>query len=431
MSLFSTLQTGASGMSTSSLGLGVIGDNIANLNTTGFKSGSASFADLIPQTIGGLAGPTQLGTGVIGNNVATYFSQGSIDGSSSAMDVAISGSGFFQVNDGQESYYTRDGSFFLDNDGYMVTASGLRVQGYQADGGVLSTIVSDIQLNNGPLPQVETSMVTADIELSPDNDTTAYLSALALDGNTELIEDVDALADFTTSVTIYDSLGQPHDVTLMFDQTGADTWEYYAMIDGGEVGLTDGMALALTSGSMTFDTDGNLDLASFTESVVTTATFGGAAPFEFHLDVGQLAGMTGSITAAGAESSLIGISQDGYSTGQLLSVAVQDDGTILGQYDNGEELVLGQLAIATFSSEAGLDRVGGNLFQANLASGEAALGVPGSGGRGTTLGYALEGSNVDLEAEFVAMIQTQRAYQANASVIQTADETLQELVNLT
>lgn len=437
MSLFSTLNTGASGLGASSLGLSVIGDNIANLGTTAYKSSGAAFADMLPQTIGGLAGTSQLGTGVIGNSVNTLFSQGSIESSSSSLDVALSGGGFFQVADGSDAYYTRDGSFFLDDESNLVTASGLNVQGYQAEGGNLSTVVGDLQIDAGPLPPQQTSTVSMDIELSPAFDGSDDLSGAALDGASETIEEIADTVDFATSVTIYDSLGQPHDMTLLFEKIGEgpDEWAWSAVVDAGEAGVgADGVALEIAEGSMQFDADGQLDPASFSQTLVSSPVFGSAAPFEFTLDLG--ADGAGSIVQTAesedgeGSSTLIGVDQDGYASGQLSSVEVQEDGTLLGRYDNGEELVLGQLAIASFSAEGGLARLGGNLYGATLASGEAALGVAGEGGRGSTVGYALEGSNVDLEDEFVSMIETQRAYQANADVIRAADETLQELVNL-
>ncbi len=243
--------------------------------------------------------------------------------------------------------------------------------------------------------------------------------------------------DHSTSVTVYDSLGQPHDALVVFEQTGLDTWEYSMLIDAGETdvaGAVDGAALEVMSGTMTFDTDGQL-------TGITQATSGaawswpGAAPWTPTLDLG-MDPATGLPTDGAAVnngndgSATLSVSQDGYAQGNLDNLQVDDEGNILGRYTNGEEIVLGQLAIASFDAEGGLERSGGNLFRATLASGDPALGAPGSGNRGSTVGYALERSNVDLEQEFVDMIQAQRSYQANAGVVSTADETLQELVQL-
>lgn len=441
MSLFSTLNVGASGLGVSSSNLSVIGDNIANIGTVGFKSSTGMFADMIPQNVGGLAGPQTLGSGAIMNAIATSFGQGSIDGSSSSLDVAVSGAGMFQVNDGNESYYTRDGSFYMNADNFLVNAQGLTVQGFQATDGSLSSLISDIHIDTSPIPQIETSSVVLTAELAPQDDTTPlFPTSASLDGadpafgGTALtIEEMAELADFTTSITIYDSLGQAHDATVMFEANGTNNWDYVVVVDGAEDGGDSGFALALSSGSMSFNSDGSLDPATFTETVVNTPTFDGADPFSFTLDVGStVAGAEGlgSITQAGTESSVSAITQDGQATGAMLGISVDADGQIVGQYDNGEELILGQLGLAMFPALAGLTRVGGNLFAATLGSGDPAIGVAGTGGRGSTVGYALEGSNVDLETEFVNMIQTQRSYSANAGVIQTVDETLQELVAL-
>ncbi len=441
MGLFNTLKTGASGLMASGAGLAVIGDNIANMNTTGFKRGRLTFADALPQGIGTLGGSGTVGNGVMANTVGMEFGQGMLTGTGSALDVAINGPGWFAVNDGGEQYYTRDGSFGTDNDGYLVNGGGLRVQGYTASNGQLSPVMGDIHIDKSAVPQKETTTVTLDAVLSTDDfDGTVDYATQILDGATETLANASSLADFSTSITVYDSLGGAHDVVLNFEQTGADPtgtqWNWSALIDAGETDVATGPngenALEIASGNLQFDTDG--ELLSVTDTPGGTAwTWPGTSAFAFDLEVGlDSAGVAngGSIRATGVPSSVQSIQQDGSSVGDLVQLSVGADGVIRGQYTNGESRDLGALAIATFSSENGLQKAGANLMRATHMSGQPAIGQAGTGSRGTTTGYALERSNVDLEQEFVEMIQVQRAYSANAGVVRTADETLQELVNL-
>ncbi len=440
MGLFNTLNTGASGLTASGVGLSVIGDNIANMNTTGFKRSRASFADAIPGGIGTLGGSSQLGTGVVTGGMNREFEQGSLIGSGSALNVALQGEGWFAVNDGGQQYFTRDGNFGLDEQGWLVNGQGLRVQGYGAQQGVLSPVVADVQVDLGPVPPVTSTQITLDAVLSSQDfdplqvDYTVQL----LDGASETVADASQRADFSTSITVYDSLGRAHDVVLNFEQqsegaTGT-SWAWSAIIDAGETdlaGSSPGMAYEMANGTLDFDTDGAL--TAFTQIDAIGWTFPGSAPMTLELDVGlDAAGnpTDGSLSAYGSDDALRSIQQDGSPIGDLAGISVDVDGVLRGTYTNGVERDLGALAIATFSAESGLEGVGGNLFSASQGSGEAALGMAGTGTRGTTTGYALEGSNVDLEDEFVRMIRVQRSYQANAGVVRTADETLQELVNL-
>ena len=440
MSLFNTLSTGASGLSVSTSSMAVIGDNIANINTIGFKSSRASFADLLPADVGGLGGTSQVGVGARMAGVSTSYAQGSLQGSSSALDMAISGGGFFMVSSGEADYYTRDGSFYMDTEGYLVNSTGLRLQGYGATDGDLTSIVGDMQLDTTPVPGEPTSEVTLDAVLSAEAEYTdedgaivTPLADLNVAGGGVSIEDAAAAADYSTSVTIYDSLGVPHDVTILMERTGENDWSYQAVVDAGELpGGVEGEAFVISSGDMAFDTDGVLQ--SMTQTDTATAwNFEGAGDMQIDLLFGADAGgneTEGGMTMSGSESSVTAITQDGHTTGELTGITVDDEGIITGVYSNGESEVLGQVAMATFASDAGLTRGGGNLYRATADSGQAAVGAPGSGGRGAITAYALEKSNVDLEAEFVSMIEAQRTYQANARVVTTANETLQELVNL-
>jgi flagellar hook protein FlgE len=439
MSLFSTLSTAASGLGIAGTRLSVIGDNIANINTIGFKSARPQFADLVARDSMGLSGPSQIGTGGAVDTVSIQFGQGAITESENALDVAISGNGFYTVSDTSDDfdYYTRDGQFFVDDSGHIVNAGGYRVQGYNATDGTLTTIVDDLQIDSEALAQRASSKLEMAAILSADtdfSDTPISSGTFTLDGNTDTIDDAAQGADFATSVTIYDSLGTAHDATVLFERESATEWGWYAIVDGGEVGETEGMAFRISGGALTFGTDGELD--TFTQTDVSAATpwnFTGAddlgIEFDFGVDTtGDENG--GSLRAVSGPSAVSSVSQDGYGTGDLIQISVDQAGIIQGTYTNGEDLTLGQLVLADFPSYLGLKRTGHNLFQATTDSGDPAIGAPGSGPRGSLISFALEQSNVDLEDEFVDMIQSQRTYQANARVITTTDGTLQELVQL-
>lgn len=449
MSLFNTLNTGASGMAAGSTSLSVIGDNIANLGTVGFKASEATFADNFPNVVAGLGGLSQVGTGSALGDVGVDFGQGALSASTSAIDVAILGTGMFQVAAGDDTFYTRDGSFQLDADNYLVTAAGLRVQGFAAVDGANGASLGDLQIPANGLPQSPTTSITVTATLSAEADATdmpfdALRTATPLDG-TGAAPTLDALsqvADFTTSSTVYDSLGLAHTVTLYFERDSAspDTWNVTAAVDGSQVdtdadGLADGTAGAafeIGTGTVQFDTEGNL-VANSGIAITGGWTFPGADPFaaDFAFGLDPAGNATdGELRMTGTTSYLTTMSQDGYPAGSLDSLRVEQDGTIVGVYTNGKEQSVGQIALATFASMSGLERTGGNLYRATLDAGEPAVGVAGQGGRGTMSGFALESSNVDLEDQFVAMIQAQRGYQANTGVIRTADEALQQLINL-
>jgi flagellar hook protein FlgE len=442
MSLFSTMNTATSGLGAASSRMGVIGDNIANLNTTGFKGSRANFADFLPQDVFGLAGPSQLGKGAALDSISTLYQQGSIDQSTNALDMAISGNGFFVVNDGVQDFYSRNGTIFLDEDGFVINAQELNLQGYNATDGVLGATVEDLQLDLDPIAPDATTTITMTANLSAEADfATTPVASLTFDGSTDTLEDAANQGDFATSISVYDSLGIPHQVTVVFERTATGDWSYYSLVDGSEVtstslptGGTAGAAYQIASGTLSFDTDGNL--TAFTETL-TSATdpwsFAGAAAQDLALEFGIDAAGTaidGRLRQHNGDSNVSAVAQDGFPTGNLTSLSVDSDGIIYGEYTNGEEFVMGQVVTAKFPSNAGLERLGNTLFRATLDSGSPAVGAPDSGGRGVIAGNALENSNVDLEDEFVSMITAQRTFQANARVINTSNDTLQELVNL-
>lgn len=453
MSLFNTLSTGASGLGAASTSLAVIGDNIANIGTYGFKGSNATFADSFPNYVSGLGGVAQVGSGARFGDSAVDFAQGTIAATASAIDVAIVGNGFFEVSDGQNNMFSRDGSFHLDLNNTLVNTQGLAVQGYQALNGVVTSTVGDITIDPAGMSQQQTTNIDVTANLAPNplllptvNEVADLQAAQPFDGTlgAPSLDQVTAAADYTTSVNVYDSLGKSHAVTLVFekdDTSGVpNQWNVYAVIDGGEVdtdgdGAPDGIpgqAFEIGEGTVQFDTAGNL-IANSGMSSVAGWTFPGASVFAptFNFGLDALGNTTpGGLTQQGTESYTTTIAQDGYAAGTLESIEIDPDGTIRGVYTNGQDEAVGQLALATFSSNAGLERLGSNLYGATIHSGEPALGAAGAGGRGTTSGYSLEASNVDLEDQFVAMIQAQRSYQANTGTIRTANDALQQLMQL-
>jgi len=448
MSLFSSLSIGASGLSASSVAISVIGDNVANINTTGFKSARPTFAVQFPHPQGTLGGVSQMGQGVTLDNIASMFTQGSLQATESALDLAITGKGFFQVSDGESDMYTRDGTFYLNADGFIKNSLGLKLQGFNVYDNELSTTLGDLHVSTAPIEQKATDTITldailaADIVFDDDGDgvaDTPYTNATK-DGTTSAttVEELSTTADFATSATVYDSLGISHDLTIFFERTGDNTWNWSAVIDGGDVDFgggnygEEGAALEIEGGTMTMDSAGNM--SSFTSAATATSwSFRGADTMDIEFEMGlDSAGVEngGGVRMAGVSSTVTSLDQDGYGVGNLSNVQVDRDGAIYGIYSNGEELVLGRVAVALFGAESGLERQGGNLYRSTRNSGPPAVGIPDTAGRGSISSYALEKSNVELEDQFVLMIEAQRAYQGNARVVNAANETLQELVNL-
>jgi flagellar hook protein FlgE len=268
VSLFSTLNTATSGLVVSSSNLGVIGDNIANMNTVGFKGSRSEFADFMPQDVFGIAGPSQIGKGAGMNNLQTIFGQGALETSENPIDLAISGDGFFQVNDGVSDYYSRAGQFYIDKDGFVVNAQGLNLQGYNATNGTLGATLDNLQLDLASIQPAVTTEINVSATLDADADVTGGVAALgALDGTNVTLETAADGADFASSVTVYDSLGVAHEVTMLYEYAGSNQWNWYAVVDGNAVtdttsglpsaAIEDG-AFQIASGTATFDTDGLL-----------------------------------------------------------------------------------------------------------------------------------------------------------------------------
>jgi len=419
MSILRAMYSGVSGISAEGQALGVVGDNIANINTVGFKAQRAIFEDILGRTVG--SGMRSAGAGARVADVQQLFTQGALVATGVSTDLAVSGDGFFVVRGAvagvQGEFYTRDGQLRLDGNGNLVTATGLEVQGYASiGGGQLSAALSSLKVPTASLKPNPTTQMTITANLD------ATAGVMTFD-----VTQPGTTSNFSTSMTVYDSLGNPHAVDVYFNKTSANNWEYHVVVDGGELtGGTPGTNTEIGSGTLAFNPDGSLQGASVTQAIA--ANFDGAVQGQA-IDIDFGAGFNG-VTQFGSPSSVSSQSQDGYGSGDLSGISVDGQGMVMGTYTNGQKIPVGQLAIAKFRSNDGLDRAGQNLWTATDRSGAAVLGTAGSGGRGAISGGAIEQSNVDLAEQFVRMIAHQRAFQADSKTITTADQMLQDLVNL-
>lgn len=427
MSILRAMFSGVSGISAEGQALGVVSDNIANVNTTGFKSQRAIFADILGRTVG--SGMRAAGSGVQVSDVQQLFTQGALVATGVSTDMALSGDGFFVVQGAvsgvQGQYYTRAGQFRLDADGNIVNSAGLKAQGYESiGGGQMSASISGLKVSTAALPPAPTTEMafTANLDSSAVPPTNPFS-----------VSDPGATSNFSTSMTVYDSLGTPHTLDVYFAKTGDNQWEYHVIAPSGDLaGGTPGSTEEIGSGSLVFTPEGALQSVSVLSPIAvnfTGATPGQPITLNFGTPAPNGTGLDGT-TQFGSASSISSQSQDGYGSGDLSGITVDGQGVIMGTYSNGQKVAVGQLAIAKFRSNDGLDRAGENMWAASDRSGEAVLSAAGSGGRGAVTGGALEQSNVDLAEQFVRMIAHQRAFQADSKTITTADQMLQDLVNL-
>ncbi|MBI2399505.1 MAG: flagellar hook protein FlgE [Deltaproteobacteria bacterium] len=547
----SSLYTGISGLNANMSNLSVIGNNISNVNTVGFKGSRVTFGDVLSQTLTGGSGTNQVGLGVQMGSIQKVFTQGAFETTGNTLDLAISGNGFYMVTDPtlNSTYFTRAGQFSTDKDGFIVNPEGLRLQGYLANAaGTLQNTVQDLQLTTKTITPSATTSAILNANLDSNSPVTGFVfssgtndqitfdigggpltASLVTDGglvsggaatgadvaaaiksalqaqngngDTYTVDyddqtgiftiandtgnaanmtidwgasssatllgysgagtaaiavgaddaaavkaaggafDLNSAGDtsnFSTPVTVYDSLGNDHVVTLYFrkDNLSAtgNTWEWFGVVDAAE--STSGTTEIQAQGSVTFNTSGGL----YSESGVTYPTggfnfTGGALQnqmigFDFGTSITQggngADGTTQHATTAGVSL----LTQDGYSSGTLQRIGIDQDGILKGIFSNGNDLTLGQVLLADFASSTGLESAGMNLYKETFDSGQPLIGGPGSAGRGLVKSSTLELSNVDIAREFVNMITAQRGFQANSKIITTTDELLAELVNL-
>jgi len=391
----------------------VIGNNVANVNTIGFKSSRVVFADALSQLIRGASSgsgdtggvnPQQVGLGVRISATDIQFTQGGTQLTGNATDVSIQGDGFFTVRSGGESLYTRAGGFHFDNQGFLVDPSGSVVQGWSADntGAVDRGVpVGDIKI---PIGQAIDPVATTTIAMRGNLDATT-----AVGGPTR-----------TTMINVIDKEGIEQRITMNFTKTAPNTWQLQTLDPAGA---------SLGTTNLVFDPATGLLTSPATPPSFTFTPTGGA-PMTFAVDLGGGVGSTSRISQFGSVTDVQAVSQNGTLAGELRSFAIGADGTVSGVYSNGASKTLGQLSIAVFEDPKGLLASADSHYRASAASGPALIGAAGEAGRGSIQAGTLEMSNVELSQEFTNLILAQRGFQANSRIITTSDEMIQDLVNL-
>jgi len=419
MSISSSFYTGLSGLDTSSTAMQVIGDNIANLQTTGFKGSSVLFEDVLGAALSGVTGSNQTGAGAKVSTVDGNFTQGSLETTDVTTDIAINGKGFYAVKDANSSevYYTRAGHFVFDNQGYYVDPNGYRVQGYLYDttGTTLIENLVDLQINQSSMIAPKTtSAVQMGLNLDA-SDATGVFN----------INNPSGTSSYSATTNIYDSLGQSHTIQVFFTKTAAQTWRWSAVIDGSDVqGGAPGVYQLYGTGVLNFNTSGALTTVMPVNFYTGAITFAdGITPPATTIEY------TGT-TQYGSASATENISQNGFAAGTVSGITINGDGNIVANYTNGVNRNYARLALADFPNLNGLVRKGQNLYQSTTKSGDPLYNKPGVGGMGSISSSMLEESNVDMAAEFIRMIITQRGYQANSKVISTTDDMLSQLINI-
>ncbi len=428
MGILSSLYTGVSGLSSQGEALGVIGDNIANANTTGFKASRAEFQDIVAKSLKGILGGNQIGRGVKIGAVNPILVQGNTDATEKATDLAISGDGYFVLRGSDGESFTRDGSFHFDRHGFLVTNDNQRVQGFQSDGkGKIINKLGDIRFPRALVPAKATTKIKLDLNLD------SRIGQNTKPKVFDIKHPYDS-SDFSTGIEMYDSQGNKHLVTLFFNKTADRTWSYRGLVDGAEVtGGKAGELKQVVGGTLTFTVDGKLNTNN--QSMNAFNFKGGAlqnqtVQMDFGLPIAKGGDGISGTKQYGKESDLISWQQDGSAAGTIVNLSFNDQGVLTGLYSNGTTQDLAQVSLAKFEDPEALFKVGNNRLKEARDSGAPSIGKANHAGRGKLYAKSLERSTVDLAMEFVNLIQNERGFQANAKTITTTDELLGEVINL-
>jgi len=409
MSAFSTPLSGLEAMSSS---LNNIANNLANLNTDGYKDQTLNFGDIFNQMQGtsGDGDPIQSGSGVQVAGTSSNFTDGSVSATGVSSNMALQGNGFFVVQDGSGTDYTRSGDFTTNSSGQLTTPSGELVMGYPAVNGVVSTdaALAPISVNQAnSIPAVATTSFQ----------TNTNLDSSAAVGTT-----------FSTPISVYDSLGTAQTLSVNYTNTAANTWSYSVTLPASATGGT-GSPTTVGSGTLTFSSSGQLTSPTGLVSGLNISGLAdGAAPMNLSWNLTDAGSST--ITQQNATSATATTNQNGYGVGTLTGYTVLADGTVQGQFSNSQTQALGQVAVASFTNSQGLAQTGSNNYQATFASGAAVVGQAGAGGNGTITGGSVEESNVNLSTEFANMIVAQQGYEANAKVLTTLNQISQATIQM-
>lgn len=421
------------GLKADSTALNTIANNLANMNTTAFKSQSTNFSDLFYQQIGttGAGDPIAVGAGVKVASNSVSFTQGAINSTGNATDVALNGNGFFVIGNGVGGYeYSRAGDFSMDSNGNLVTSNGLSVMGYPAVNGVVNTNGALVPINI-PIGQVQAPQATTSMAMTANLDATATTVPPT---------------SFPAQVTVYDSLGEAHTVNVTYTQASTtaqpNTWNYSIALPASDYA---GAPPAAITGTMNFDSSGNLTTVTPTGGAAETV---GSAPGDVSSIALNFAGMadgaadlniqwnllgaggTPNVSQVATASSVSATTQDGYPSSQYQDFSIGTDGTVTVTYENGKTQNVGQLALANVANLQGLQQLGDGDYSATQASGTASVGIAGTNGLAALQGGALEGSNVNISNEFSQLIIAQRAFEANAKSITTFDTVTQDTINM-
>lgn len=408
-----------SGLTAAQKQLDSVSNNLANMNTVGYKDENVNFSDLFAEayavTTNGSGDPVQLGNGVKVSSIASDFTEGSLNQTGTASNMALSGAGFFVTQDpsGVQDY-TRAGDFTTNKAGELTTPDGNLLLGYAATAGVINT--------SGALQPVQVGTQTTPAEATKNFQITANLNSNASVGD----------AGAPSSFSVYDSLGQAHTVSIDYTKTAANTWSYSVTIPSADLTTGATGSTTLASGTLDFNSSGQLQTASGKNIAITMPPSGstfvdGASSMSVNWNLTDAIGNT-TITQTATASSTSATNQDGYASGTLSSYTIEPDGTIQGTFTSGKTLALGQVAVATFANVEGLSNVGGNSYQVSPASGDAVVGTAQTGGRGSIIGGSIEESNVDISTEFSKLIVAQQAYSANAKSITAFNQVSQATI---
>ena len=399
-------RTAISGLRASQADLNVIGNNIANVGTTGFKGSRAEFHDVFATTNVGVSS-IATGAGVNTARVAQQFSQGNISFTDSGLDLAVSGQGFFIVDDNGAQLYSRDGAFGMDRNGFVVNANSQKLVAFTTDAnGTVTGSRAPLQISTANTnPQATSTM-----------DMGANLDSQAAIPSVTPFNPADSKTyNNTTATSVFDSLGGSHLIQMYFVKTGSGTWNVNTTVDGTAVGAAQPITFG-TNGALTLPAGGSLTLPAFTPA-------GGGAAQNITVNLTEM-------TQYGAPFGVNKLSQNGFTTGQLAGVDIDKNGHVFARYTNGQSKLQGQVALANFANPQGLQSLGKNNWAETFAAGSALVGPPGSSSLGLVQSGALEDSNVDVSSELVKLIVAQRNFQANTQVIKTADSVTQSIINI-
>jgi flagellar hook protein FlgE len=418
MRVESALFASREGLQANGSAISVVGDNIANANTTAYKTSRIEFGDLMSEGLGGrttdTVGPG--GSGVQVTDVRTIFDNGVLEFTGRELDLAIDGNGFFITGSVAEPQYTRAGNLTIDKDGYLSTAGGQRVMGFQGDGTNLGEI--NMRAFNAASSPTTAIGIVGNLNSSQAVGTPPNAPAT--------FNAIRASASYMSTTTAYDSLGVGHNIALAFTKTDTNTWVAQAFIDGGEVGGTAGTPVQLGANTtLTFGPDGRLTDASKAAAIITAAPAyaGGAAAGNFTVDLS-------GFSQFGNQSQIVSVTKDGQGVGEVQSYSFDRDGTIRAQLSSGNSVVVGKIQLADFKNRDGLSRVGNSGYQSTDLAGDATIANPGSVGLGKIQGGSLERSTVDLADQFVTLVTYQRGYQANSQTLNATNQILRDTLQL-